>query len=85
MAAKISRRDVAAAKLFRERHDADRQRRPGHDMVGQPRRRAGRARRSSAISDEPPPMSKSTTPSVVALDQRAAAGHRKPRLGVAGR
>ena len=50
---------------------------------GQPRRRAGSDRSISAISDEPPPMSNSTTPSVSRLDQRAAAGDGQPRLGLA--
>ncbi|CDX57779.1 hypothetical protein MPL3365_280047 [Mesorhizobium plurifarium] len=75
-------RDSAAAEALGERDDADGQRRPGDDVVGEPRRTpSGQVdqrdfRRAAADIEQHYALR-------VALDQRAAAGNGKASLGLA--
>jgi hypothetical protein len=74
--------DMAAVELFRQGDDADLQRRPGDDMVGQPARAAvldvdqSDLGRSAADIEQHHGIG-------VAADQRGTAGNREPRLRLA--
>ncbi len=81
-AGKDGRRDITAAMAFRQRHDADRQRGPVGNVVGEPRR--------AAVADADDRDFRRTAADIkqhdgagLATDQRRAAGHGKPRLGFA--
>ena len=92
MASKSARVDVPAAEALGQRHDADRQRRPGGDAVlhleplGQraaPLPCLRRDRSSQISSEEPPPMSNTSAKSQAGVDQRGAARDGEPGLGLA--
>ena len=71
----------AAAEFFSKRHHADRQRGPSDDMAGEARRALPPDIDQRDLGRTAPDVEQHDALSV-ALDQRAAAGHGEPRLGL---
>ena len=73
--------NLAAAEAFRQRHHADRQRRPRHDVVGEPGAAMGRDVDERDLRGAAADIEQHDAVGVT-LDQRTAAGDGEPRLGL---